>query len=147
VPFAVDVRTTRPAPVVVEELAWWAAPPAVGTGSATTPASPVRAPAWIFSAGRLTPESDASVTVLNPGDSRASVELLAYAPGGAAQPETVDEVSVPAKRQTLLDLAELGVAPDQVVVVRADTSVVAVRRIVGPIGASLALGVADPDAF
>jgi hypothetical protein len=146
VPFAVVVRTTRPAPVVVEELAWWAAPPAVGTGSATTPASPARAPEWIFSAGRLTSDSDATVTVLNPGESRASVELLAYAPGGGAQPRNLERVSVPAKRQTLLDLAELGVAPDQVVVVRADTPVVAVRRIVGPTGASLALGVADPDA-
>jgi hypothetical protein len=144
-PFAVDVRTTRPAPVVVEELALWA-PPAVGTGSATVPASPVRARGWIFSAGRLTPESEATVTVLNPGQSRASVELLAYAPGGAAQPRSVQEVSVPAKRQAQLDLAELSVAPDQVVVVRADTPVVAVRRIVGPTGASLALGVADPDA-
>jgi hypothetical protein len=144
-PFAIDVRTTRPAPVVVEELAWWA-PPAVGTGSATTPATPVRAPGWIFSAGRLTAESDATVTVLNPGQSRAAVDLLAYAPDGAAQPRRVQDVTVPAMQQMVLNLAELGIAPDQVVLVRAETPVVAVRRIVGPTGASLALGVADPDA-
>ena len=56
------------------------------------------------------------------------------------------ELRVPARAQARFDLVELGVNPDQVVVVRADTPVVAARRIVGPTGASLALGVAEPDA-
>ena len=56
------------------------------------------------------------------------------------------ELRVPARAQAQFDLVELGVAPDQVVVVRADAPVVAARRIVGPTGPSLALGVAEPDA-
>jgi hypothetical protein len=51
---------------------------------------------------------------------------------------------VPARGQAQFDLGALGVAADQVVVVRADTPVVAARRILGPTGASLALGVAEP---
>jgi hypothetical protein len=56
----------------------------------------------------------------------------------------VGEVAVPARGQAQFDLGNLGVAADQVVVVRADAPVVAARRILGPTGASLALGVADP---
>jgi Family of unknown function (DUF5719) len=144
-PFAVDVRTTRPSAVVVEELAWWAAP-AAATGSATARASPVPAPDWVFSTSRLTPESGAVVSVLNPGRTGASVDLLAYPAGGGEEPTRVRGRALRAGRQTRFDLAELGVGPDQVVVVRADAPVVAVRLVLGPDGASLALGVPDPDA-
>lgn len=143
-PLAFEVRTTRASPVVVEELASWA-PPAAVTGSATTLASPVRAPGWTFAAGQLTPEDDAGVSVLNPGRNGATVKLLAYASGGGNEPTTVQELQVPARAQARFDLDELGVASDQVVVVRGDAPVVAARRILGPTGASLALGVAEPD--
>ena len=141
--FGVDVRTTRPSSVVVEELGWWA-PPAAGTGSATTPASPVAAPSWTFVVGQLTPETEAAISVVNPGRTRATVTLEAYAPGGSDAPRDVAERTVPAGEQAQFDLAEAGVAPDQVVIVRASVPVVAARRILGPPGASLALGVPSP---
>jgi Family of unknown function (DUF5719) len=144
-PLAFDVRTTRASPVVVEELASWA-PPAAAAGSATTLASPVQAPGWAFAAGRLTPDGDAGVSVLNPGPKSTTVRLLAYESGGGDEPTSVGELQVPARAQARFDLVELGVAPDQVVVVRADAPVIAAGRIVGPTGVSLALGVAEPDA-
>lgn len=142
-PLGVDVRTTQPSSVVVEELAWWG-PPAAGTGSATMMASPLLAPAWTFTVGRTTPEGEATISVVNPGRSRASVTLQAYAPGGGDAPRDVGGLTVPAGKQGHFDLGEADVAPDQVVIVRASVPVVAVRRILGPTGASLALGVANP---
>jgi hypothetical protein len=142
-PFAVDVRTTRPSSVVVEELASWG-PPNAATGSATSLASPVRARGWTFAVGRLAPEDVGTISVFNPSPGRTTVKLFAFASGGGASPGSVGEVAVPARSQAQFDLGDLGVAPDQVVVVRADAPVVAARRILGPTGASLALGVAEP---
>ena len=142
-PFAFDVRTTRPSPVVVEELAWWGAPN-VANGSATSLASPVRARGWTFAVGRLGPEDVATISVFNPGPGRTDVKLLAYASGGGDRPGSVGELVVPARSQAQFNLGDLAVAPDQVVTVRADAPVVAARRILGPTGASLALGVAEP---
>jgi hypothetical protein len=142
-PFGIDVRVTRPSAVVVEELAWWA-PPAAATGSATVLATPVPAPEWTFAVGRPTPEAQAEISVSNSGHSRTTVILEAYAPEGGDAPRNVAELTVPAGEQRRFDLGEAGVAPDQVVLVRASAPVVAVRRILGPPGASLALGVASP---
>lgn len=141
-PLAFDVQTTGASPVVVEEFAWWG-PPATTTGSATALASPVRAPGWTFAVGRPAPEGDATISVLNPGRNRATVALLAYPSGGRDQATTVQELTVPAGSQARFTLGELDVAPDEVLV-RADEPVVAARRILGPFGASLALGIADP---
>src|SRR5438067_447280 len=140
---AVDVRTTRPSQVVVEELAWWGAPN-TGTGSATSLASPVQARGWTFAVGRLAPEDVATISVLNPGPDRATVKLRAYTSGGGDVPGSVGEVVVPARRQAQFNLGDLGVASAQVAIVRADAPVVAARRILGPTGPSLALGVAEP---
>jgi hypothetical protein len=142
-PIAVDVRTTRSSSVVVEELAWWG-PPAAATGSATTMASPVAAPAWTFAVGRTTPETEATISVVNPGPARATVTLQAYEPGGSDAPRDLGALTVSAGRQGRFDLGVAGVAPDQVVMVRASAPIVAVRRILGPPGASLALGVPSP---
>jgi hypothetical protein len=137
-----DVRTTRPSSVVVEELAWWG-PPAAATGSATILASPVEANAWTFVVGPPTPETEALISVVNAGRSQATVTLQAYAPGGGDTPQNVGDLTVPAGRQGVFNLGDAGVAPDQLVIVRSSVPVVAVRRILGPPGASLALGVAD----
>jgi Family of unknown function (DUF5719) len=142
-PFAFDVRTTRPSPVVVEELAWWG-PPSETTGSATALASPVRAAGWTLGVSRLVPEGDATVSVLNPGRNAATVDLRAYQSGSDDDSVAVRKLNVPAGRQARFNLGELGVEPNQVLVVRADAPVVAARRILGPFGVSLALGVADP---
>jgi hypothetical protein len=104
----------------------------------------VRARGWTFAVGGPAPEGVATISVFNPGPGRTTVKLLAYASGGGAAPGSVGEVAVPARGQAQFDLGNLGVAADQVVVVRADAPVVAARRILGPTGASLALGVAEP---
>ena len=143
-PVGVDVRATRrPSSVVVEELAWWG-PPAAGTGSATMLASPLGATAWTFAVGRPTPEAEGTISVINLGGSRATVTLQAYAPGGGDVPRDVGELALPAGRQGRFDLGDAGVEPEQVVLVRSSVPVVAARRILGPSGASLALGVASP---
>jgi Family of unknown function (DUF5719) len=144
-PFGFEVRNTRASPVVVEELAWWGSPAdGTATGSATVLGTPVRAPAWTFAPGPLTTEGGTTISVLNPSRGGTSVNLLAYAPGGGEAPTSVAEQAVAAGKQARFNLGDLGVAPDQVVVVRAGVPVVAVRRIVGTSGDSLALGVADP---
>jgi hypothetical protein len=104
----------------------------------------VRASGWTFAAGGPAPDGDAAVNVLNPGRKSTTVRLLAYASGGDDEPAPVRELTVTAGGQAHFNLGELGVEPDQVMVVRADAPVVAARRILGPAGASVALGIADP---
>jgi hypothetical protein len=141
--FAVQVRTTHDTPIVVEELASWGSP-AVATGSAAAPGSPVAARAWAFAVSRLGPEGATTVSVLNPGRRPATISLLAYESGRLDRPASAPEFAVPPGKQVTFDLRELEVAPDQVVVVRADMPVVAARRIFGATGVSLAPGVPDP---
>jgi hypothetical protein len=82
--------------------------------------------------------------VLNPGRRPATISLLAYESGRLDRPASAPEFAVPPGKQVTFDLRELEVAPDQVVVVRADMPVVAARRIFGATGVSLAPGVPDP---
>jgi hypothetical protein len=140
-PLGVTVRATRPTPVVVEELASWA-PPSSGTGAATAIGAPVSARAWTFAVGRTTSDVGSTVSVVNPGRTRATVRLLTSG-SGADQSAGANEMAVPAGQQATFDLGALGVTPDQFVEVRADAPVVALRRILGPSTASLALGIAD----
>jgi hypothetical protein len=142
--FDVQVRATRSVPVVAERLGAWAQ--ASGTiGSATALGSPAPARDWVFALGRLTAEDGAAVSVFNPNRSEAKVRLLAYQ-SGSDQPASERELTAAAGKQGTFDLRDMNVAPDQVIVVRADAPVVAVRRILGPAGASLAPGVPDPHA-
>ncbi len=144
-PFGFTVRTTRPGPVVAEELASWTSP-SPGTGAATALGAPVAARGWAFAVGRITPESGCTVSVVNPGRSPTTVRLVTTGSGGADGSTGANELPVPAGKEVTFELATLGVAPDQVVSVRADAPVIALRRILGPSTASLALGVADPEA-
>jgi hypothetical protein len=138
----VQVRATRGVPVVAERLAAWQ-PPAVATGVAATPGSPLRARVWAFAPGRVASDDRAVVSVFNPGRDDAAVRLLVYEPG-APEPTEAQEVAVGARKQETFDLAELGVATDRVLVVRADMPIVAARRILAPAGASVAPGIPDP---
>lgn len=142
VAFDVEVRSTRDGAVVAEQLGAWV-PPAGATGSATALGSPVPARGWAFAGTRVSSEDGATVSVFNPNRSAAMVKLLAYT-SGTDRPASESEVSVRAGKQATFDVSELGIAPDQVVVVRANAPVVAARRILGPTGASLAPGVPDP---
>ncbi len=141
--FGVTVRTTRPTPVVVEELASWTSP-SPGAGAATALGAPVAARGWAFAVGRITPESGSTISVVNPGRTPTTVRLVIPGAGGADQSAGANALPVPAGKQVTFDLAALGVQPDQIVALRADAPVVALRRILGPSAASLAPGVADP---
>jgi Family of unknown function (DUF5719) len=143
--FAVEVRATQNAPVVAGQLGAWATP-AGATGSATALGSPEPARAWAFALPLFTADDVGTVSVLNPGRRTATARLRAFGPGGD-QPAAEPEVSIRTGRQATFNLRELGIAPDQVVVVRADEPVAAARRIlVAGGGASLAPGVPDPHA-
>jgi hypothetical protein len=143
--FAVDVRATQDAPVVAEHLGAWATP-AGASGSATALGSSVPARAWAFALTRFTGEDVGTVSVLNPGRRATTVRLLAYS-SGDEQPAVESEVSIRGGRQATFNVSELGIAPGQVVVVRADEPVVAARHILlAGGGASLAPGVPDPHA-
>ena len=99
---------------------------------------------WAFAVGRLTPDGGGAVSVLNPGRTPATISLLAYQSGRVNQPVSAPEFAVPPGKQVTFDLSDFDVAPDQVLAVHANVPVVALRRIVGPTGASLAPGVVDP---
>jgi hypothetical protein len=143
VAFDVEVRAARDAPVVAAQLASWG-PPTAAIGSATALGSPASSRSWAFAVTRFAADDAATVSVFNPNRSTATVSLLAYS--GGDEPAGAPELSIEAGKQGTFDLAELGIAPDQLVVVRANVAVMAVRRILGPGGAALAPGVPDPHA-
>jgi hypothetical protein len=144
-PFAVEVRATDGKPVVAEQLGARATPTGA-SGSATALGSQVPARAWAFALTRFGAEDAGSVSVFNPGRRAATVRLLAYS-AGDDQPAAKPEVTISARKQATFDVSELGIAPDQVVEVRADEPVVAARRILATGGgASLAPGVPGPHA-
>jgi hypothetical protein len=144
VAFDVQVRTTGNTPIVAERLGAWA--PAAGTiGAATALGSPEPARDWVFALGRLAAEDAAAVSVFNPGPNEAKVKLVTHG-SGSDEPAEERELTLAAREEATFDLAGLNVAPDHVVVVRADQPVVAARRIVGPSGASLGSGIPDPHA-
>src|SRR5262249_19692583 len=107
-----------------------------GTGPATTLASPVAASAWTFAVGRPTPEAEGTISVVNPGRSRATVTLQAYAPGGGDAPRDVGEVAVPAGRQGRFDLGAAGGEPRPGGLVRASAPGAAAPGLLRPAPAS-----------
>jgi hypothetical protein len=141
--FGVEVRATRNMPIVAELLASWG-PPTRTAGSATEVGSPIAARGSAFSVARFAADDTASLSVFNPNERPATIRLLVYT--GGTPPAGVAELSLPGEKQVTLDLAPLGVTPDQVVVLRADAPVVAARRILGVSGAALAPGVPDRHA-
>jgi hypothetical protein len=139
--YAVEVRATRPGPIIAEELASWVAP-AAEAGAATEVGAPLAAKRWVFAVGRLG-DTNAVVSVLNPGRAPATVGLLAYESGRLDRPRSGLEQAVDPGKRVVFDLAALGVGPDQVVVVTANHPVVAMRRVAGASGTSLSPGVPD----
>jgi Family of unknown function (DUF5719) len=137
--FAVEVRTIGPEPVVVEELTTSLA---VSEGGAALE-SGVRAPAprWVF-AGLDDADADALISVLNPGRRRVGVKLLGIddvdAPNSSAPDRSLD----PGERTTFT-LSELGIDPDDVLVVDAGGDVVAERVLLTSTGRSVDTGIPD----
>ena len=141
--FDVEVRATLDTPIVAELLASWG-PPTRTARSATSLGSPIATRDWVFTMTRFAADDSSSVSVFNPNERAVTTRLLVF-PGGD-QPAGAPELSIAAGKQASFNLADLGITPEQVVVVRADLPVVAAHRILGPSGTALAPGVPDPHA-
>jgi hypothetical protein len=138
-PVAVLVRSLRTTPIVVEELAWF--DDSTVQGVATVFGTPEVARRWVFAVARLDTDSDALLSVFNPGRTPTRVRLVTYSGGGRT---VLDEQEVDGVRPVYFDLFEQGFQPDQLVAVEADDPVVAGRLVTGPVGRSLALGIREP---
>lgn len=143
--FFLEVRADRGAPVVVEARSVRAVPAgATGTaateptGVATTMGATVAGRRWAFGTGR--PEGgDAELIAVNLTRRPLTVELVAFVPGDRSGPTSTPSQAVQPGERVVFALGDLGVGPDQVVVLRADGAIVTARLVRGP-GVSLALG-------
>jgi hypothetical protein len=137
--FAVEVRAIGAEPVVVEELTTSLA---ASEGGAALE-SGVRAPArrWVF-AGLDDADADALVSVLNPGRRRVGVELLTVDDLDAPDSSAADRSLDPGERTTFT-LSELGIDPDDVLLVDATGNVVAERVLSTSTGRSVDTGIPD----
>jgi hypothetical protein len=136
--YAVDVRATGNAPVVAEELFTTVAPSESGAAldfGVTAPAT-----RWAFS-GIPAADADAVISVLNPSGRPVTVTLLAYTEGDVDSPRSAPERALGAGERTSFTLSELGIAPDQVLLVESDGEVFAERLVLTATGRSLDPGV------
>ena len=139
--YGVEVNVTGPEPLVVEELMEWTAP-ADPVGLALEVGMPRPAPAWAFAGAAV--DGEATIAVLNPGARPVTVELLAYTSGDLDSPPSAPaRVVEPGRRATFL-LSEIGVDPDQVILVQADGEVFVQRELVTATGRSLDAGIPEP---
>ncbi len=136
--YAVDVRATGNAPVVAEELLTTVSPSESGVAlqvGATAPAS-----RWAF-AGIPAADADGVISVLNPSSRPVTVTLLAFTEGDVDSPRSAPEQALDAGERASFTLSELGIDPDQVLVVESDGAVFAERLVLTAAGRSLASGV------
>jgi hypothetical protein len=107
-------------------------------GAAEGIGAPAPAPKWAFAGSPL--RTSSRITVVSRSTRPVTVELRAYLAGDPNSPRSAPAVVVQPGKQARFDLDELGVTPDQVLVVGADGPIVAGREVfVG--GVSLAVGV------
>ncbi len=136
--YAVDVRATGNAPVVAEELFTTVAPSE--SGVALDFGATAAARRWAFS-GIPSADADAVISVLNPSGRPVTVTLLAYIEGDVESPRSAPERVLGAGERTSFTLSELGIDPDQVVLVESDGSVFAQRLVLTATGRSLDPGI------
>jgi hypothetical protein len=137
--YAVDVRVTRAAPVVVEAFGAWASPSPV-TGVATTMGSVTSATRWALAVGRINASDDALISALNVSGQPITVQLYAYTAGDANSPTSAPAIAVPPGKRAVFRLSEHNIRPDQVIVVGANGPIVVGREILGG-GVSLSAAV------
>jgi hypothetical protein len=142
--YTVDVRVRNGAPVVVEASGTWAAP-APFTGVATTIGSVSEARRWVFALGRPDETTDAVISAINVSKRPLTVQLYAYTAGDPNSPASAPARAVAPGERAEFRLFEIGVRPDQVIVIAADGPIVVGRLILGG-GASISPGVPDLDA-
>lgn len=142
--YTVDVHVTDGAPVVVEAFGTWAVPAPV-TGIATTPGLVTEARRWAFAVGRPDDSADAVISAINVSNRPLTVQLYAYTAGDPNSPASAPARAVAPGERAEFRLSELGIRPDQVIVIEADGLIVVGRLILGG-GASISSGVPDLDA-
>ncbi len=137
--YAIDVKSTDGAPIVVEAFGAWATPSPV-TGVASTPGSVATFRRWAFAVGRLENDQDAIISVWNVGKQPITVQLYAYTAGDPNSPTSAPAAAVPPGERASFSLAERDIRPNQVLVVAADGPIVVGRQVTGG-GVSLAPGI------
>lgn len=142
--YSVDVRVTSGSPVVVEAFGTWAAPATV-TGVATATASSTSAKRWAFAQGRLDDSGEAVLIAVNVSNRPLTVQLYAYTAGDPNSPKSAPARAVPPGERAVFSLGEIGIRPDQVLVVAADGPIIAGRLVLGG-GVSLSPGIPDLSA-
>ena len=142
--YGVDVRVKNGPAVVVETLSSWVAPSVV-LDVASTSGAATRARSWAFAASRLDEDDDALLMAMNTTDRPLTVQLYAYTAGDPDSPRSAPARALAPGERAIFQMSQLGVDPDQVVVLSADGPIVAGRLLVGG-GISFSLGVPDLSA-
>jgi hypothetical protein len=111
-------------------------------GAAEGLGAPAAAHRWAFAGSPL--RTTARITVVSRSTRPVTVELRAYVAGDPNSPHSAPAAVLQPGKQVVFDLDELGIEPDQVLVVGADGPIVAGRQVF--LGAvSLATGVPWPE--
>jgi len=110
-------------------------------GAAGGVGAPATAPKWAFAGSPV--RTSSRITVVSRSTRPVTVELRAYVAGDPNSPHSAPAAVVPPGKQVQFDLDELGITPDQVLVVGADGPIVAGREVYAG-GVSLATGVPWP---
>lgn len=139
--YTVELRGTNGVPVVVEAFGTWAVPAPV-TGVASTPGSASRAKRWAFTVGRPDDVTDAIFSAINVSNRPVTVQLYAYTAGDPNSPASAPARAVAPGERAEFRLSEIGIRPDQVIVIEADGLIVVGRLILGG-GASVSAGIPD----
>jgi hypothetical protein len=142
--YGVDVQVKRGPGVVVEGFTSWV-PPAAVADVATTMGAATRAKSWAFAVGQLDDASDAYVIAANVSGRPLTVQLYAYTAGDPNSPRSAPARAVAPGELAVFVMSEIGVRPDQVLVVSADGPIVAGRLSAGG-GLSFSIGVPDLSA-
>lgn len=139
--YSIELRATSGTPVVVEAFGTWAVPAPV-TGVASTPGSASRAKRWAFTLGRPDDGTDAIISAINVSSRPVTVQLYAYTAGDPNSPASAPARAVAPGERAEFRLSEIGIRPDQVIVIEADGLIVVGRLILGG-GASISPGIPD----
>lgn len=134
--YAVEVRATGAEPVVAEEIVGAGAPAddddadaadaAESGGLALASGETAAARRWAL-AGAGLDDAEATIVVFNAGSEPATAELLASASGDLDSPASAPTRAVAAGTRATFVLEEIGVDPDQVLVVQSDRPVYVAR--------------------
>jgi hypothetical protein len=142
--YAIDVRVTRGAPVVVETFGSWVAP-APFIGVATMHGSVTTARRWAMATGRLDDTTEAVISAVNVSGRPVTVQLYVYTAGDPNSPVSTPARALEPGQRGEFRFTEIQWRADQVIVVQADGPIVVGRLVLGA-GASMSAAIPDPEA-